>query len=392
MPTVAHDSCEALLADMVGFDTVNHHISGRADAEVALARYLEEVAGAAGLATRRLPIAGQSFNLLVWHEVSAAAPWLLFESHLDTVAVAGMTVAPFRAVIADGRITGRGACDTKGTGAAMMWALRQYASAGGGGTNVAIVYTTDEEIGKTGVRAFTGSQLAGLGWRPVGAVIGEPTLLQPVIAHNGVARWTIRTRGLAAHSSDPSRGRSAISAMVRVVDAIEQRYVPSLTASHPLTGKAQCSVNAIRGGVQINVIPEDCQIEVDRRVVPGEDGAAVVPAVERLLDQLRREHPGLVVEQDEPFLDPPLDPAGGEAFVGGVRRVLRGLGLADEPAGARFGTDASQFSGIGVAAVVLGPGSVDQTHTADEWLALDQLHRGVAAYLGLMRASWREMP
>ncbi|MFH1571826.1 MAG: M20 family metallopeptidase [Gemmatimonadota bacterium] len=388
MPSLTHPRCEDLLADMVGFDTVNSRISGRPHAEADLARYLAEVAAAAGFQTQQLPVDDGSHNLLVTCEVDAAAPWLLFESHLDTVSVAEMTIDPFGAVIADGRICGRGACDTKGTGAAMLWALRQYA-AGKGATNVAIAYTVDEEIGKAGVRAFTGSQLAGLGWRPVGAVIGEPTLLRPVVAHNGIARWKIHTRGRAAHSGDPSKGQSAITMMLRVVDLIEQRYAPSLTTAHPLTGKAQCSVNVIRGGVQVNVIPAHCQIEVDRRVVPGEDNRTVVPAVERLLGELRRAHPGLEVEQEEPYLDPPLDPAGGEAFAGAVGRVLEGLGLPAAPAGVHYGTDASQFSEIGIPALVLGPGSIDQAHTRDEWLALDQLRRGAGAYLALMRAPWR---
>jgi acetylornithine deacetylase len=390
MTSVKHDCCEALLADMVSFDTVNHNISGKADAEVELARYLEEVAGGMGLQTRRLPIAGESFNLLVMHQVDADGPWLLFESHLDTVTVAGMTIDPFAAEIGEGRITGRGACDTKGTGAAMLWALRRYAESGGGGTNIAIAYTIDEEIGKTGVRTFTGGQLATLGWRPVGVVIGEPTVLRPVVAHNGIARWKIHTRGVAAHSGDPAKGRSAISMMVRVVDAIEQRYVPSLTASHPLTGKAQCSINVIRGGVQVNVIPEFCEIEIDRRVVPGEDNATVVPTVERLLEELRGEFLGIEVEQQEPYLDPPLDPAGGEAFARAICEVLKGMELEAEPAGVYYGTDASQFSAIGVPAVVLGPGSIEQAHTKDEWLALDQLERGIEVYFELMGADWRE--
>ncbi|MEW6750320.1 MAG: M20 family metallopeptidase [Candidatus Latescibacterota bacterium] len=385
-------SCEDLLAVMVGFDTVNAHASGRADAEAELAHYLAGVARAAGLQARELPIAGRAHNLLVVHEVRPQAPWLLCESHLDTVSAAGMSVDPFAARVRSGRLYGRGACDTKGTGAAMLWALREYAQAGGGPTNVAIVYTVDEEIGKTGVRAFSGAQLPRLGWRPVGVVIGEPTLLRPVVAHNGIARWTIRTRGMAAHSSDPSQGKSAISMMLRVVDAIEGDYAPSLSARHPLTGRAQCSVNVIRGGTQVNIIPDRCEVEVDRRVVPGEDNAAVVPAVEALLDGLRARHPGLQVEQEEPYLDPPLDPAGGEAFAAHVCEVLQALGLDGKPVGMPCGTDASQFSAIGVPAVVLGPGSIEQAHTRDEWLALDQLHRGVEVYLRLMRASWEELP
>lgn len=383
------DSCVELLTAMVGFDTVNHHISRRPGVESDLGAWLEGIGQAWGLQTRRLAIDEHSFNLLVSHEVDPSAPWLLFESHLDTVSAEGMTVDPFAATVSDGRMYGRGACDTKGTGAAMLWALKQHVNSVPGSTNVAVLFTTDEEIGKTGIRTFTEKQLPDLGWRPAGVVIGEPTLLQPIIAHNGVARWTIRTQGVAAHSSDPSRGRSAISMMVRVIDAIEQRYVPSLTAHHELTGKAQCSINVIRGGVQINVVPEVCEIEVDRRVVPGEDGATVLPAVEQLLAEIRREHPDLQVEQLAPFLDPPLDPVGGEVFANQVSQVLEAQRLPGEQTGARYGTDASQFSAIDIPAVVLGPGSIDQAHTKDEWLELDQLQAGVEIYGALMAASWQ---
>ena len=169
-----HDSCETLLQAMVGFDTVNSAISGRPDAELALSVYLEAQTEAMGLDTRRLPVTGEGFNLLVSHQVDARAPWLLFESHLDTVSVDGMTVDPFGGRIADGRMYGRGTCDTKGTGAAMLWALSRY-SRGTGPNNVAILFTLDEEVGKTGVRTFVASQLPDLDWRPAGVIVGEPT-------------------------------------------------------------------------------------------------------------------------------------------------------------------------------------------------------------------------
>ncbi len=392
MTTRVPACCVDLLAAMVRIDTVNGHISGRSAAEAELAAYLEQVAAASGLSAARLPLGGDGANLLVSLQVRREAPWLLFESHLDTVAVAGMTIDPFAARVADGRLYGRGACDTKGSGAAMLWALRQYAAAAARPNNVAIVYTVDEEIGKAGVRAFAGGQLAQLGWRPAGVIVGEPTQLQPVVAHNGIVRWKIHTRGRAAHSGDPARGKSAISMMVRVVDRLEQEYVPSLRASHPLTGKAQCSINVIHGGTQVNVIPAHCEIEVDRRLVPGEDPAEVLPAVESLLAQLRRQHPDLVVEQGPPFIDPPLDPAGGEQFTAGVVAALETAGLRAVPTGMFYGTDASQFAELGIPAVVLGPGNIEQAHTLDEWLELEQLERGVTAYRALMQAPWRQQP
>jgi acetylornithine deacetylase len=370
---------------MVGFNTVNTLISGTADAEADLARYLEGVGSSVGLAARRLPIAGQGFNLLLTCEVDRSKSWLLFESHMDTVAVEGMTIDPFGGEIRDGKLFGRGACDTKGTGAAMLWALQAYAACRDQPNNIALLFTVDEEVRKTGVKAFTENQAGSLAWRPAAAIVGEPTMLAPIVAHNGIARWIARTRGVAAHSSDPSRGRSAITDMMKVIDVIENGYAPALTASHPLTGKAECSVNVIRGGSGVNIIPDSCEIEIDRRVVPGEDPADVLPVIERMFDRLREDDPGLRLENEITMLDPPLDPTIGKEFGRGVRECLAAQGLPGDLLGASYGTDASQFSEAGIPTVVLGPGDIAQAHSKDEWLSLEQLDGGVDAYGHLMR-------
>ena len=381
------DSCTQLLRDMVGFNTVNAQVSGIPDAERPLAEYLEAVAGDMGFEIQRLDIdGGPAFNLLVTCKVDDDAPWLLFDNHMDTVSVEGMTVDPFAGEVKDGRMYGRGACDTKSSGAAMLWALKLYDAGSEKPNNIAIVFVTGEELYKTGTHAFTKEQLPKLGWRPVGAVVGEPTELAPVIAHNGAVRWTVRTIGVAAHSSDPSQGKSAISMMVRAIDAIESRYTPTLTASHPLTGKAQCSINQIQGGTQINVIAESCAVSVDRRTVPGEDARQVIPTVTELLDELAGADRDFQYEQDDVYIDPTLDPAGGEAFCGYVQARLDAMGLPTEAGGVAYGTDASQYNKVSqIPSVVIGPGHINQAHTHDEWIALDQVDAAIDVYLNLMR-------
>jgi len=371
---------------MVAVDSRNVTFAGRPHAERQLAEYLEGVARAWGLGTRRLAVAEGDFNLLVYYRVDEAAPWLLFESHLDTAGTEGMTIEPFAPRIEGGRIYGRGTCDTKGSGAAMLWALSRYAAEGRGPNNVALLFSVDEESGKAGVKDFADHQLAGLGWKPVGAIVGEPTELRLVVAHAGIVRWSIRTHGLAAHSADPSRGRSAISMMTRVIQAIESRYIPHLKAKHPLVGKVQCSINMIRGGTQVNMIPDLCEIWLDRRVVPGEDPHQVLPEVERVLAALKQEAPSLAYSMSEPFIDPPLDPAGHEAFIAFAQRALAGMGLPSEVGGVTYGTDASTLAEVGIPSVVLGPGNIAQAHTSDEWLELAQLERAAEVYGGLMRA------
>jgi acetylornithine deacetylase len=377
-------SCAELLVEMVRFDTVNATISGRTAPESQLAEFLAGYAARMGLSVIRLPVDDTGFNVMVSYCVRPDAPWLLFESHLDTVSADNMTIDPFAGHIDGGRIYGRGTCDTKGSGAAMLLALIAYRDKADQPNNVAVLYTVDEEIGKTGVRAFVNEHLSTLGFRPVGAVVGEPTGLHPVVAHNGVVRWSIRTTGVCAHSSNPRQGRSAISMMVDVIQAMESQYIPSLSASHSLTGNAQCSINVIRGGTQVNMIPDGCCIEIDRRVVPGEVPGDVLPSVERLLDRLRRDNADLRVEQAAPFIDPPLDSSGNKAFIEFVQSVLAGMSLPHEAKGGAFGTDASSFSEAGIPAVVLGPGSIEQAHADNEWISQDQLRGAVDIYLHLM--------
>jgi acetylornithine deacetylase len=388
--------CLELLQGMVRIDSINATISQRPHPEAELAAYLERQAVSWGLSARRLPVGDAypgsaastphegSFDLLVWRQVSAVAPWLLFESHLDTVGVEGMTIDPFAARVEGGRIYGRGACDTKGSGAAMLWALREYARAGAGRNNVALLYAVDEEALKHGVEGFVQRHLPTLGWQPAGAIVGEPTELQPVVAHCGVVRWSVRTHGLAAHSSDPSKGRSAISMMVRVIEALEDRYIACLGASHPLVGPARCSINLIRGGTAINIIPDLCEISVDRRVVPGEDPYQALPEVRRVLEELRAEMPALVYSVSDPFIDVPLDPAGGEGFFSPVQQTLASLGLPSELGGVPYGTDGSTLGAAGIPVVVLGPGHIARAHTVDEYLELEQLERAIKVYGALM--------
>ncbi len=382
----------ALLQAMVQIDSVSLKMGGRAEGEKPLADYLESLARAWGLETRFLPVEGYADQLLVTYQVDAALPWVLFDSHLDTVAVEGMTIDPFGGEVRDGKVWGRGACDTKGTGAAMLWAMRRYAAAADAArpNNIALLFSVDEEVAMHGIRSFVQNDLPTLGWRPGAAVVGEPSELRPIIAHNGCIRWTLTTHGKACHSSVPHDGRSAISAMVRVIDRIERDYIPTLDASHPLTGYAACSINLIRGGSAPNIIPDQCTIEIDRRLVPGEDGDQVLPAIAELLEPLRRGGGGQVpVEftQEVVVAHPVLSDANNGALTEAVRSVLRDMGLSTLVVGAPFATHACYFDRAGIPAMVVGPGSAHTAHTKDEWVAIEQIERGVELYEGLMRSA-----
>ena len=382
MHSLAH-----LLRDMVAFDTVNAHVSGRPHPERPLADFLADLAASWGLHIHPLPIGDGGINLLVQLPPEPGKPWILFQSHMDTVGVEGMTGSAFDAEIRGTRMHGRGTADTKGSGAAMLWTLKTLLESGRPRpNNIALLFTVGEEVGKLGARTFAEKHLPALGWTPFLTLVGEPTLLRPVFAHNGVARVAFETRGLATHSSSPELGRSAISAMARLILHLEQNFIPSLQATHPLTGRARASINLVRGGQQINIIPDHCVAEMDRRIVPTEDSATVLPALETALADFRRLHPGLeatIVQSPPPYLDGPLEtrcPAETRAF---LDPVLQRQGIDPEPIGVPYGTDASLLTAAGLNCIVIGPGDIAQAHTADEWIELDQLDRAVALFLDL---------
>ncbi len=371
---------------MVALNTVNTAASGDPMAEDKLADYLQSVATTFGFPAQRLAVSGRADNLLLRCEFGPQRPWLLFESHMDTVTAEGMTIEPLSGRIHNGRLWGRGACDTKGTGAAMLWALRQYTAESDRPNNIAVLFTVDEEDGMLGVRSFVANDLPRLAIRFAAAVVGEPTMLRPIVTHNGLVRWRVTTRGVAAHSATPWKGRSAISTMVRVIEAIESRYASSLKAEHPLTGRAQCSVNVVRGGTQVNVIPDTCTIDIDRRVVPGEDPQGVLPAVQALLDDLTAEHQDLDARQALTYMAPPLNADGTGPWNKAVQRALARLDRPVDPCGAPYATDGGELGTAGLPTIVIGPGDIAQAHTKDEWVTLDQLHQGVRLYLELMRS------
>ncbi|HVU35637.1 MAG TPA: M20 family metallopeptidase [Opitutaceae bacterium] len=373
-PTGAED----LLARMVAFPTVNPALGGPVGGESQLAANLEAMARSWGLITRRGPVgATGAFNLLVTAPVLAGAEWVMFESHLDTVGVEGMSVPPFQLTAGDDRLYGRGACDTKGSGAAMLWALKTFAGDPDRRRNAGIAFVVDEEAGMTGAQAFAASELRALP-RLRGIIVGEPTRLRPVTAHNGAVRWRSITRGVAAHSSDPTLGRSAISGMLRVVAALEEKFIPLATATHPLTGRAAASINVIRGGSAVNIIPDHCEILCDRRIVPGESPAVV-------LAQRDAAVAGLEVEHDRVDIAPPLAPEAAAPLFQWIQPALTAAGLRSDATGAPYATDGGHYAAAGAPTIVLGPGDIAQAHTRDEWLDRGELNRAVALYLAILR-------
>ena len=307
---------------------------------------------------------------------------ILFGAHQDTVPVDGMTIEPWTPRVHRGRLYGRGACDVKGGMTAMLAAVARLAEERPRGMpTILMALTVNEEYGFSGADALArslGDPSGGLltARKPDAAVIAEPTGLDVVVAHKGVLRWRCRTRGRAGHSAQPEDGDNAIYKMARALSALEryQQEVVGSLGSDPLCGPATLSVGTIRGGLSVNTIPDECTIEIDRRLRPDEDPRQ---AYRHLVDHLAREAElAGPLEHDPPYM---LGPAlSGEAN-GPLADRLAQI-ASDVVGGCRrksvpYATDAAFLSAAGIPTVVFGPGSIEQAHTADEWLPLDQLEQ-----------------
>lgn len=369
-------------------------VHGAVYGEARVTDYLEERFRSWGLpVVRRVAGADQPprHNLVTWcegrHGIDAG-PLLVFEAHQDTVPVEGMTIPPFTPDSRDGRIYGRGACDVKGPLAAMMAALhRLLREDRRPDATLVLACSVNEEFGCTGARelaALWGSDSAAVFQRdPDGVVVAEPTRLNLVTAHKGVTRWRCSTSGVACHSSTPEQGRNAIYAMARVVSALEdyaRDTVPGL-ASHPRLGTPTLSVGLIAGGISVNVVPDACTIEIDRRLLPGEDPEAAY----RHAVQAATERAGVTAAHEAPYIaTPALPDDSNEALAARIEAAASGQAHRPLREAAAYCSDASHFASRWPT-VVFGPGDIAQAHTKDEWITVEQLERGAEIYFRLAR-------
>jgi acetylornithine deacetylase/succinyl-diaminopimelate desuccinylase-like protein len=405
-----------LLADLVRIPSVNpmgRPVHGDMFFEHRLTAFLENLFRGLGLPVERHTVAPLRDNLITRVDgdppVERGGRIVMFEAHQDTVPVDGMTIEPFTPRIEAGRLYGRGACDIKGGMAAMIAALARLAhDRPPGRPTVVLACTVNEEHGFTGAAHWAATyagrpidsghgpeavpppgRTALLPRIPDAAIVAEPTQLDVVVAHKGAVRWRAITHGLATHSSQPHLGRNAIYRMAQVVQCLE-RYahdvVPHL-AAHRLCGRPTLSVGLIQGGLSVNTVPDRCTIEIDRRVLPVEDPSqALAHCLAHLRSELSDDFP---LTHEPPFMATRGLMDGANASLaerlGDLARQRSGRGTA---VGVPYGTDAPHFAATGCPTVVFGPGSIDQAHTADEWLDLTQLEAAADILYHLVAGAW----
>lgn len=369
------------LRDYVAIPSVNPMRREDLPAEIAgERRYAEHVAAQLRRLGLDAEVIGEGPRASVIAEATApgATETVLIASHLDTVPVDGMEIPPFAPDIDGGRLFGRGSCDTKAGMAAAVAALEEVIAADRLRCNVVLVGEADEECGSVGVRDV----LARLGTRrPDWGIATEPTEMRVVTHHKGIAQVRVAAHGLAVHSSDPSKGRSAILAAARAVLSIDALSRQLAERRDPRLGPPTLSVGRISGGHAINIVPDHASLLIDRRVLPGETERSIADEITRAferdgvedvsLEACSIEKPALAIGEDHPAVRACLD-------------ALARVGVRAETGTAAFATDASLFAEGGIPGIVLGPGSIAQAHTSREFVELEQVEVATRFFRALL--------
>jgi acetylornithine deacetylase/succinyl-diaminopimelate desuccinylase-like protein len=380
MPTLT-----GLLCDLVAIPSVNPSggdLDPSVHGEGRVVGYVADLLSREGIPWVRQEVLPGRPNLVARLE-GTTGRLLILEAHTDTVTVEGMAGDPFAPEVRDGRVWGRGACDCKASLAAMVTALVRTARRGRPPCTVVLAATCDEEYLFRGIRALI-SRPREAGLEPgqlatAMGCVGEPTGLQVVIAHKGALRCQLRTRGVAAHSSEPGKGRNAIYPMGRLLGRLEAHAAElAARAGHPLVGPPTLNVGRVSGGVAVNIVPDACEALVDRRLLPGE-------GPQEALAELR----GALGEDEEWELetlleDEALETAAEAEVVSLARDAVTGTLGQCAVAGVQYGTDASKLARAGVQSVVCGPGQIAQAHTTEEWVEVAQLEAAARVYEAMM--------
>lgn len=304
---------------------------------------------------------------------------LMLNTHLDTVPAGDKelwSVPPFSGELRDGKLYGRGAVDAKGCLAAMLGALKSLAEEGWpirGRLVVAAV--ADEEADSEGT-----TRLVSQGHTADYAVVGEPTGLAPSTAHKGRLVLSVNFKGRSAHASAPQKGVNAAYAASQFALKVERSYAKR-RRRHPLLGPPTASVTLIRGGVKDNVVPDSCEVVVDRRLLPGEELERVVRELSRAAEAVAEPRKAAAEVNVRRYVPPAETRAGSPIVEAAVRAVEEVLGRRVRPRGFRATCDMSILvNQAGIPTIILGPGSLERAHVADEWVGVEELVKAAEIY------------
>jgi acetylornithine deacetylase/succinyl-diaminopimelate desuccinylase-like protein len=370
------------LERLVAFDTQNPPGAQEAECAAWIAAELDGL----GFAVEVDGFDGGRANVVARLE-NGPGPCFAYNTHIDVVpAGEGWDSDPFRLTARGGDLHGRGACDAKGSLAAMMEALQLLAAAPRGWSGTLMgVFGADEEASSRGAKRYAATA-PGIDF----VVVGEPSGNVPITAHKGSLRPLVRVAGRTAHSGTPDLGLNAIYQAGKLLPRIAAHHAELSARAHPLVGSPSLTVTRASAGRADNVVPDSCDLLLDRRLVPGEAEDEALAAIRALLAQAARES----IEADIVELRPTT---GGAAETAGSHPVVRAAvaaasrhGVADPtPIGFGGACDFVHFRNAGAEGCVLGPGDLGVAHKPNEFVPRAELEAAALIYRDIAAAMLR---
>ena len=366
-----------LLGQLVAFDTTSQL------SNLKLIDFVENFLSQLGIASRRVPNKEGDKSSLFATIGADVRGGVVLSGHTDVVPTVGQPWSsnPYEMVERDGRLYGRGTCDMKGF-LALALAAAQDLSKADLKRPVHLAFSYDEEVGCLGAPDLI-KALAGVVATPSAIIVGEPTSMEAVSGHKGVSRYRITATGHEAHSSLTHLGVSANQIAIKLMaslDTLAERLAADVDPASPFLPKeSTVTVGIIEGGTADNILARQCQVVFELRTIAGDDAADLLAKLfeqARKLDrQVKARFPnaGVTISTlaDVPALAPERD--------GIAESMVRRLAGDNGPARVvSYGTEAGQFQQAGFSTIVCGPGSIDQAHQADEFIAVSQMQRGGA--------------
>ncbi|MGB0775345.1 MAG: M20 family metallopeptidase [Akkermansiaceae bacterium] len=368
----------SLLQSLIQIPSVNPDNAPGTDqtGEAAMADYVQSYLQNIGFSVTQEEILPGRPNVIARCPGSDDRPRILLGPHLDTVTIIGMSIDPFSGSIEGGKILGRGASDTKGPMAAMLQALSNCQDALENlPVAVDFIGFMGEEASQHGSKHFAKNHAHKYEF----ALVGEPTSLDIVHVTKGSLWATVATDGKAAHASQPELGENAILKLTSSLDRINRKLTARLaTYTHPVLGHSTLNIGTFHGGSIPNVVPNHAEAQLDIRFTPSlhDDGGAL-PLLDKFITEQQ-----LPLRISKAHENPPMEVPEEHTWV----KKMRAANPDSKPVGAPWFADAAHLNAAGLPAVCIGPGSIDQAHTKDEFIKIDDLENGVVYFENFIRS------
>jgi acetylornithine deacetylase len=368
--TIAPGDAIALAELLVRVDSRNPELVPGAPGEGAAAKALADVLTSWGLEPELQEVAPGRPNVIVRVGAGRGGRSLMFNGHLDVVAVDTMTHAPFDAFFREGRLHGRGASDMK-AGVAAMCAAAWRAAQDGLAGEVIVAAVVDEEFESAGTR-----ELLAAGIRADACIVTEPTRLAICPAHRGFTWTEVDVRGRPAHGSRYDLGVDAIrhaGLLLAELDRVNREELVRQT--HPLLGHASLHASTISGGTGWSTYPDPCRLTLERRTLPGESPTAAVDEVQRSCERVSALDTAFSAAVRHVFSQAPSDVAMDAPVVLALGETVAAAGESVRIEGLSAWTDAALLNAAGIPAICFGPGDMGMAHADEEWVDVAEIER-----------------